>query len=67
MAFVPEGQQDSSQARSAWTHQKNSLVPAGRLNGSALRLACIFRRNMHPEGRNRPAAAELFEANAAKW
>ena len=37
MAFVPEGQADSSQARSAWNHEKNSLVPAGRLIGSRLR------------------------------
>src|ERR1700722_16290816 len=35
MYFVPEGQHDSSQARSAW---KNSPVPAGRLNGSRHRL-----------------------------
>jgi hypothetical protein len=27
----PEGQHDSSQARSAWNHQENSPVPAGRL------------------------------------
>ena len=26
------------QARSAWSHEENSLVPAGRLNGSRLRL-----------------------------
>ena len=44
MPFVPEGQADSSQARSAWSHEKNSPVPAGRLNGSRLRLACIIRR-----------------------
>jgi hypothetical protein len=50
MAFVPEGQADSSQARSAWSHEKNSPVPAGRLKGSRLRLACVFRRNMHPGG-----------------
>jgi hypothetical protein len=31
------------------------------------RLACIFRSNMHPEGRNRPAASGLFGANPAKW
>jgi hypothetical protein len=37
MAFVPEGQSDSSQARSAWNHEENSLVPTGRLNGSRLR------------------------------
>jgi hypothetical protein len=38
MYFVPEGQPDSSQARSAWSHEENSRVPAGRLNGSRLRL-----------------------------
>jgi hypothetical protein len=30
MAFVPEGQHDSSQARSAWNHEENSPVPGGR-------------------------------------
>jgi hypothetical protein len=38
MVFVPEGQHDSSQARSAWNHEGNSPVPAGRLNRSRLRL-----------------------------
>ena len=37
MYFVPEGQHDSSQARSAWNDEENSLVPAGRLNRSWLR------------------------------
>jgi hypothetical protein len=37
MAFVPEGQHDSSQAQSAWNHEENSHVPAGRLNRSQLR------------------------------
>jgi hypothetical protein len=36
--FVPEGQHDSNQARSAWSHEENIPVPAGRLNGSRLRL-----------------------------
>ena len=31
VVFVPEGQHDSSQARSAWNHQENNPVPAGRL------------------------------------
>src|ERR1700688_1614510 len=34
MSFVPEGHHDSSQARSAWSHEENSPVPAGRLNRS---------------------------------
>ena len=34
----PEGQHDRSQARSAWSREENSPVPAGRLNGSRLRL-----------------------------
>jgi hypothetical protein len=46
MYFVPEGQHDSSQARSAWSHEENCPVPAGRLKiegieglkGSRLRL-----------------------------
>ena len=37
MAFVPEGRHDSSQARSAWNHEENRPVPAGRLNRSQLR------------------------------
>ena len=32
IGFVPEGQHDSSQARSAWNHEENGPVPAGRLN-----------------------------------
>src|ERR1700722_532928 len=32
--FVPKGQHDRSQARSAWNHEENSSVPAGRLNRS---------------------------------
>jgi hypothetical protein len=32
IGFVPEGQADSSQARSAWNHEENGPVPAGRLN-----------------------------------
>ena len=31
MVFVAEGQHDRSQARSAWNHEENSPVPAGRL------------------------------------
>jgi hypothetical protein len=38
MYFVPEGQADRSQARSAWNHEENSPVPAGRLNGSRAKL-----------------------------
>jgi hypothetical protein len=38
MVFVPEGQHDCSQARSAWNHEENGPVPAGRLNRSRLRL-----------------------------
>jgi hypothetical protein len=37
VSFVPEGQHDSSQARSAWDDEENSPVPAGRLNRSWLR------------------------------
>src|SRR4029078_13697070 len=37
MAFVPEGQHDSSKARSAWNHEENISVPAGRLNRSRRR------------------------------
>src|SRR5271166_4541872 len=44
MYFVPEGQHDSSQARSAWSHEENSPVPAGRLNGSRLRKKNVMPR-----------------------
>jgi hypothetical protein len=33
MYFVPEGQHDSSQARSAWNDEENSPVPAGTIEG----------------------------------
>jgi hypothetical protein len=45
---VPEGQLDSSQARSAWDHEENSPVPEGRLkslsgqNGTKLRNVWTF-------------------------
>ena len=32
IGFVPAGQHDSSQARSAWNHEEKWPVPAGRLN-----------------------------------
>jgi hypothetical protein len=58
MYFVPEGQHDSSQARSAWSHEENCPVPAGRLNGSRLRLeankavsAWIHQTSTVPPGR----------------
>jgi hypothetical protein len=38
MVFVPEGQHDGSHPRSAWNHEENGLVPAGRMNRSQLRL-----------------------------
>jgi hypothetical protein len=38
MYLVPEGQHDRSQARSAWSHEENCSVPAGRLNGFRLKL-----------------------------
>jgi hypothetical protein len=34
MYFVPEGEHDRSQARSAWGHEENSPVPAGRCDRS---------------------------------
>src|ERR1700677_4597252 len=37
MVFVPAGQHDSTQARSASNRGENSRVPAGRLNRSQLR------------------------------
>ena len=55
MHFVPEGQHDSSQARSAWDYEKNSPVPAERLNRAWLRNHSI---NLRPEG-----AGELSPGN----
>ena len=48
MSFVPEGQADSSQAQSAWSHEENGPVPAGRLNGTRLRI----RRQLRPSLRD---------------
>src|SRR5271155_5141613 len=42
MAFVPEGQADRSQARSAWSHEENSLVPAGRLKSSVAQASSLY-------------------------
>jgi hypothetical protein len=44
--FVPEGQHDSSQARSAWNHEENSPVPAGRLK--PFNLGMILRTPLVP-------------------
>jgi hypothetical protein len=38
MAFVPEGQADRSQARSAWVAMQKGPVPEGRPIGSIVRL-----------------------------
>ena len=50
--FVPEGQPDSSQARSAWDYEENSLVPAGRLNSWLTFMTSKIRSNI--------IGAELF-------
>ena len=42
MSFVPEGQHDSSQARSAWSHEENSPVPAGRLKSSVAQASSLY-------------------------
>jgi hypothetical protein len=39
MVFVPEGQPDRSQARSAWEHQENGPVPEGRLKSLSVQCA----------------------------
>jgi hypothetical protein len=53
MAFVPEGQADSSQARSAWSHEKNIPVPAGRLNGKSQKSTQDPRLMLTPMGDRR--------------
>jgi hypothetical protein len=49
MYFVPEGQHDSSQARSAWSHEKKDSHPSGTAEGSRLGLDVNipFNRNTH--------------------
>jgi hypothetical protein len=48
VAFVPEGQADSSQARSAWV----GFVPEGQFDGSQARSAWVaMQRDPVPEGR----------------
>jgi hypothetical protein len=63
MAFVPEGQHDSSQARSAWNHEENSRVPAGRMNRSQLRTAMGKERELFVQQRHRVGKkqAKLFD------
>ena len=58
--FVPEGQHDSSQARSAWSHEENSPVPAGRLNGSRLRQQKRKKCVIHEIPEYNPAMANTF-------
>jgi hypothetical protein len=62
MVFVPEGQPDSSQARSAWVKMQKGAVPEGRLNAwSVLEIICRrkrspgrpFRLGQNPFGRAR--------------
>jgi hypothetical protein len=53
MAFVPEGQADSSQARSAWVAMQRGLVPEGRLK--SLSVPRIF--VVETEPRNEQATA----------
>src|ERR1700722_11734925 len=38
LELAQENVQTPGQARSAWSHEENSPVPAGRLNGSRFRL-----------------------------
>ena len=61
MYFVPEGQHDSSQARSAWDYEENSPVPAGRLNRSWLRNHHEIQNQVeHPRRRTFPQEYEAF-------
>jgi hypothetical protein len=63
MVFVPEGQHDSSQARSDWNHLENSPVPAGRLNESP-RNQTVHQRAFHhpasiPQSLNPPSVTSV--------
>jgi hypothetical protein len=51
MVFVPEGQHDSSQARSAWEEMQRGPVPEGRSKAWSV-----------PE--NRPAGTGLFSSSS---
>jgi hypothetical protein len=69
MVFVPEGQHDSSQARSAWNHEENSPVPEGRLN---LRLVAsiknLVKKEELPNGMNSVSTTNISgtDENGAK-
>jgi hypothetical protein len=54
--FVPEGQHDSSQARSAWDYEENSPVPAGRLNRS-----CLRNHSCHPKSGRTSSEADFSQ------
>jgi hypothetical protein len=59
--FVPEGQHDSSQARSAWDYEENSPVPARRLNRSWLRNHHDIQNQVeHPRRRTFPQEYQAF-------
>jgi hypothetical protein len=49
MVSVPEGQHDSNLARSAWSPQENSPVPAGRLNRSQFSIDDKCAKSIDPE------------------
>ena len=45
--LVPEGQHDSNQARSAWSHEENIPVPGGTVERISAQISCqhTFKRN----------------------
>jgi hypothetical protein len=72
MAFVPEGQADSSQARSAWSQEENSPVPAGRLIRSGLKLGASEKTSYHlllslPRTVPLAKAIQLIKAGSSAW
>src|ERR1700722_20001869 len=57
MVFVPEGQHDSSQARSAWVEMQRGPVPEGRLK-ALLVPQIVCRRNGAHEWFSQPRSAQ---------
>ena len=52
IGFVPEGQHDSSQARSAWNHEENGPVPLWTFEPILLTLGLTMTSTV-PPGRSR--------------
>jgi hypothetical protein len=52
IGFVPEGQHDSSQARSAWNHEENGPRPSGTIEPILLTLGLTMTSTLRPSLRD---------------